>query len=136
MTRVRLHDLLGDPHPLGVPGLPAWPLRTLRRPAPPPDHRGGGVVRTADQLRAEAAAVVLHIGRSWSGTDLEDGCPCVKAPCGLVVLSGTAPDCREHGYVDGPKTMRQGHPVERCPAVAGLEPHHRQARFRAEGEAG
>lgn len=86
-------------------------------------------------MRAEAAAVVLHIGRSWSGHDIEDGCPCPKAPCGLVVTSSVAPDCREHGYVNGAKSMRQGHAASRCPAVAALEPHHRAARSRTEGEA-
>ncbi len=91
-------------------------------------------MRTAQDIRREAAAVVLHVGRAWSGTDLEDGCPCVKAPCGLVVSSGTAADCPEHGWLHPPKTLRQGHPVERCPAVVGLEPHHRQARFRDDSE--
>lgn len=91
-------------------------------------------MKTRDDMRRDAAGVVLHLGRSWSGTDLEDGCPCLKAPCGLVVSTGTAPDCVEHGYLHPPRTMRQGHPVERCPAVTVLEPHHRQARFRSDEE--
>lgn len=89
-------------------------------------------MRTADEMRAEAAAVVLHVGRSWKGHDLEDACSCPKAPCGLVAQDRVDPSCVQHGYLHPPKTMRQGHPAERCP---GLEPHHRAAKGRTEDEA-
>ncbi|GAA2346741.1 hypothetical protein [Dactylosporangium salmoneum] len=54
-----------------------------------------------------------HIGRAWSGTEIEDGCPCPKAPCGLVVgLQAVGGPCRQH---TGIKTMRQSHPADVCP---------------------
>lgn len=83
-------------------------------------------------MRAEAAAVVLHVGRAWNGTTPEeDACPCPKAPCGLVASDTTAPDCRQHGYLHPPKTLRQGHAASRCP---GLEPHHRAGKSRTDDE--
>ena len=54
----------------------------------------------------------MHFGRSWSGTRLEDGCPCHKAPCGLVAEAHES--CPEHALW-ACKTMRQGHRVEDCP---------------------
>ncbi|WP_221763139.1 hypothetical protein [Streptomyces sp. WAC 04229] len=61
-----------------------------------------------------------HIGRSFPGmgTDIEDACPCPKAPCGLVVLDEVTEACDQHHW-SAAKTMRQGHPADQCPA-AGL----------------
>jgi hypothetical protein len=56
-----------------------------------------------------------HVGRSWVDTRLEDVCPCPKEPCGLVVLARADPDCPEHPPARF-KSMRQGHPADRCPA--------------------
>lgn len=56
----------------------------------------------------------LHMGRSWSGHPLEDECPCPQEPCGLVSLRGADPECTEHYYTRS-KTMRRGHPANRCP---------------------
>lgn len=53
-----------------------------------------------------------HIGRSWSGTPIEDECPCPKADCGLVVWGQTDPECEQHQPT---KTIRQGHDAEDCP---------------------
>lgn len=58
-----------------------------------------------------------HWGRSWSDTRLEDGCPCPKAPCGLVVGSTIDPECDQHPWTRG-KTMRQMHKAEDCQDVS------------------
>jgi len=55
----------------------------------------------------------LHIGRSFGGPGhLEEGCPCHKAPCGLV--DGIDPECTEHPFARG-KTIRVGHMPQECP---------------------
>lgn len=53
-----------------------------------------------------------HIGRSFSGTHIEDECPCPKAPCGLVIAGKQDPSCLQHRVN---KTIRQGHTAEDCP---------------------
>lgn len=58
----------------------------------------------------------MHIGRSFTGTRVEDTCPCPKAPCGLVVFGEFSPECTEHPP-ERMKTMRQGHGNENCPAI-------------------
>jgi hypothetical protein len=70
---------------------------------------------TADGLRADAAGTVWHVGRSWTGHDIEDRCPCPKAPCGLVEQRSLTGGCDEH---NGRQTMRQGHAADRCPGGA------------------
>lgn len=55
-----------------------------------------------------------HIGRSFVGHPLEDGCPCPKEPCGLVARSRAVSECREHPVVRG-KSIRQGHSPGDCP---------------------
>ena len=55
-----------------------------------------------------------HIGRSFSGHALEDGCPCTKAPCGLV--AEIDPACPQHAP-GACKTIRQSHPEFLCPAL-------------------
>ncbi len=69
---------------------------------------------TPDSLRVEAAATVWHIGRTWTGHDIEDGCPCGKAPCGLVDQAAIDTTCGEHPLTRA-KSLRQGHPADRCP---------------------
>jgi hypothetical protein len=59
----------------------------------------------------------LHIGRSWSDTRLEDGCPCPKQPCGLVGMGSADPSCTEHPP-QRIKTIRQSHPASACPGSA------------------
>jgi len=56
-----------------------------------------------------------HIGRSFLGYALEDACPCVKAPCGLV--DSIDPTCTEH-RPELAKTMRQIHDASACPALS------------------
>ena len=58
-----------------------------------------------------------HIGRSWTAHPIENNCPCVKAPCGLVVLREVTEECREHHW-SAAKTTRQSHPADQCPALA------------------
>jgi len=58
-----------------------------------------------------------HVGRAWTGTRIEDECPCPKAPCGLVDTSQTDPACEHHPVVRG-KSIRQGHPADECPVGA------------------
>ncbi|MFJ8992652.1 hypothetical protein ACIRQH_19925 [Streptomyces sp. NPDC102279] len=70
-----------------------------------------------DALDAPSAPVTTppsrhHFGRSWSGHDLEDACPCTKAPCGLV--AEVAAECTEH---NGTKSTRQSHPADACPGA-------------------
>lgn len=58
-----------------------------------------------------------HIGRSWGGPGpLEESCPCPKAPCGLVNMEDTHPDCLQHPW-GRCKTMRTGHNAEDCPGA-------------------
>jgi hypothetical protein len=55
-----------------------------------------------------------HVGRAWTGTMLESQFPCIKAPCGLVVLEEALADCPEHSW-QAAKSMRQTHPAYACP---------------------
>lgn len=54
----------------------------------------------------------MHIGRSFTGHPLEDDCPCVKAPCGLVEVEDE--DCPQHSW-RAAKTIRQTHMSTDCP---------------------
>lgn len=65
--------------------------------------------------------MTYHFGRSWSGTRLEDECPCPKAPCGLVTSDVPHTDCEQHG-LQYAKTMRQSHPAENCPGRIEAQP--------------
>ncbi|MFE6284385.1 hypothetical protein [Streptomyces sp. NPDC057877] len=51
-----------------------------------------------------------HYGRAWVGHEIEDACPCIKAPCGLVAQS--VPECTQHR---ADKSTRQSHPAASCP---------------------
>lgn len=74
-----------------------------------------------------------HVGRAWSGTELEDGCPCPKASCGLVVEMQADPGCRQH-HPSAVRTMRQRHQAGRCPGPRDQPPvptpHERAERIR------
>lgn len=59
-----------------------------------------------------------HSGRGWSGTFIEDNCPCPQEPCGLVDFSKAHPSCVQHRMA---KTVRQGHPADQCPALVNKE---------------
>jgi len=59
----------------------------------------------------------MHVGRAFTGTRIEDMCPCEKAPCGLVDTSGIDPACREHPWQRG-NTIRQQHQPKDCPGGA------------------
>lgn len=74
--------------------------------------------------RADGGPADLHIGRSWSGTPLEDECPCTKAPCGLVVMGEAHPDCAEHPPARS-KSMRQIHAEGDCPGPRCCSSHKR-----------
>lgn len=54
-----------------------------------------------------------HVARAWFDHEMEEGCPCPKAPCGFVILGEFSPDCFIH---DLSKTIRQGHWEDQCPA--------------------
>jgi len=65
--------------------------------------------------------MIVHIGRSWEPDQhLEIACPCPKAPCGLVLMSGTNdPDiiyCEQHDPAEA-RTMRQIHNDTHCPSM-------------------
>jgi hypothetical protein len=85
---------------LGTP-IAAAPVDSVNRPL---DARS-----YLDEVREDS-----HIGRSWSGHEVEDSCPCPKAACGLVPASATAPEC-EHHPAERSKSMRQIHMASRCP---------------------
>lgn len=53
-----------------------------------------------------------HVGRAFTGHDVEDECPCPKEPCQLVNLADAHPDCAQH---TGTKTIRQAHLASQCP---------------------
>jgi hypothetical protein len=59
-----------------------------------------------------------HVGRAWSGHQIEDACPCPQAPCRLVSTAVTDASC-EHHPVFRARSLRQGHAAEDCPAEAG-----------------
>lgn len=58
----------------------------------------------------------MHMGRSWSGSRLEDACPCPQEACGLISGRRASPDCDQHRLGSG-KTMRQIHVEDKCPGV-------------------
>lgn len=55
-----------------------------------------------------------HVGRAWSGTDIEDACPCPQESCGLVRMGSADPSCEQH---QPNKTIRQGHAGSKCPGA-------------------
>jgi hypothetical protein len=59
----------------------------------------------------------LHVGRSWAGHEVEDDCPCPKAPCGLAAPKNGVV-CEHHNPSDytQSRTMRQVHQAKDCPA--------------------
>lgn len=59
-------------------------------------------------------AMDWHIGRGFTGTRVEDNCPCPKEPCGLVAQPRAVPHCDQH-RPGSCKTIRQSHPADRCP---------------------
>lgn len=66
------------------------------------------------RLTGASLSTEYHVGRSWwPSHHLEDGCPCPKAECGLVVMSGALPDCPEHAWFAG-KSLREVHKAEDC----------------------
>lgn len=59
---------------------------------------------------------VRHFGRSWSGSSLEDLCPCPQQPCGLVTgADAERLDCPQHAQKYA-QTMRQSHLASECAA--------------------
>jgi hypothetical protein len=56
----------------------------------------------------------MHIGRSWSGQEIEDECPCEQAPCGLVIIRRVTEECDQHHW-SACKTVRQAHQSANCP---------------------
>ncbi|WP_109030088.1 hypothetical protein [Streptomyces rubrogriseus] len=53
-----------------------------------------------------------HVGRDFTGSRPETGCPCPKAACGLVLADLIRPDCPAHAAA---RSMRQSHPTRNCP---------------------
>jgi hypothetical protein len=64
----------------------------------------------------EKEVLEFHIGRSWSGSDLEDSCPCPKEPCGLVSRLRVVQECKQHPF-KAAKSIRQSHSAEDCAAI-------------------
>lgn len=62
--------------------------------------------------------IAYHVGRSWTGHEIEDGCPCPQAPCGLVDVRDAVSDCGHHPVLRA-KSMRQGHRAADCPMKEG-----------------
>jgi hypothetical protein len=82
-----------------------------------PDQAATGAGVPASPPAPVAAQPRLwHMGRAWSGHEIEDACPCEQEPCGLVATPD--PECVQHSRA---KTIRQSHPAESCPALgAGI----------------
>lgn len=78
----------------------------LRPPEPP---------ATSDEPTGTGADT-WHVGRSWTGHRLEDGCPCSKGACGLAA-EPFDPTCLQHPQARA-KTIRQGHRAADCPGAA------------------
>jgi hypothetical protein len=85
------------------------------------DFIGEIFTAVADHAPTDPLPSTDHFGRSFGGPgDLEVGCPCRKAPCGLV--DAYAEHCPQHNPMAG-KTIRTFHPAEQCPvAPAGTRP--------------
>lgn len=62
----------------------------------------------------DGGVIAYHVGRSWSGHEIEDACPCPQVPCGLVDVQEAVDECGHHPALRC-KSMRQGHPAEDCP---------------------
>lgn len=58
-----------------------------------------------------------HVGRSFTGTMMEDACPCGQAPCGLVDTALIDVECIQHPVKEG-RTLRQMHNAKDCPGVS------------------
>lgn len=63
-----------------------------------------------------------HLGRAWVGHEVEDACPCPKAPCGLAITLATI-ICPDHHPADtlDSRTIRQAHTDDACPARASAD---------------
>lgn len=59
----------------------------------------------------------MHVGRSFSGNEIEQTCGCPLTACGLVDTLDLSPECEHHPFSRG-KTLRQGHRAEHCPALS------------------
>lgn len=68
-----------------------------------------GDVKRVDPLKDD-----FHIGRAWTGHDLEDECRCPQEPCGLISQAKRDQGCPQHGMAMA-KTIRQNHPARYCP---------------------
>jgi hypothetical protein len=98
------------------PTSPDHPARTstLADPA-----HGGTEGPTGSQTTEEGDRGPWHSGRAFSGTAIEDACPCPQAPCGLV--DGAQPrdsGCVQHAFN---KTIRQSHRASDCPSKLAPE---------------
>lgn len=83
--------------------------------------RPGAIADPRRPTLAEIRAItgdpnVVHVGRSFVGHHLEDGCPCPKEPCGLVADVKVL-NCPEHSWQSG-KTIRQTHAAQDCPGAS------------------
>ncbi|MFD6030495.1 hypothetical protein ACFWE5_07250 [Cellulosimicrobium funkei] len=67
-------------------------------------------IETTDQTLTKSPQ---HLGRSWTGHQLEDACPCPQAACGLVSTDAIDPTCDQHA-LDKARTMRQVHDGRAC----------------------
>lgn len=61
---------------------------------------------------------IRHIGRAWTGHDIEDRCPCPQEACGLVAEDKIDPSCPEHAIEQG-RTTRSTHRESSCPGAPG-----------------
>jgi hypothetical protein len=107
----------GERHLAECPLLPALTQQgdaeAAWQPAKPGDTPGALTPGEDDQPQPIDAGA-YHIGRAWSGTEIENTCPCPKAPCGLVIQGQADPDCTQHPIARA-KTIRQSHRAEDCP---------------------
>lgn len=57
-----------------------------------------------------------HVGRSFTGHAIEDQCPCIQEPCGLVDAGKADNECKHHAFGSA-ATIRQAHHAHQCPAM-------------------
>lgn len=77
-----------------------------------------------------------HIGRAWSGCEIEQECPCPQAACGLVIDTQALPGCRHHYLPKWTPTIRQAHDADKCEGAHRPERPARTAppRLRASAQ--
>ncbi|GHA28841.1 hypothetical protein GCM10010372_30880 [Streptomyces tauricus] len=144
ITAYRFEDAEGDYLHIGIPqepagGEPAVSFCTSSEPVHVPVDEIEGLIAAVQRLATSTTAgtpqqpaIVSdhHYGRAWVGHEIEDACPCTKAPCGLV--SQSVPECAQHR---ADKSTRQSHPADACPGPDALDDQDEEEEVEETGDA-